>query len=95
MNERKCRLILPLIFFFVLLIQQSFAVEVNNASVLVIETQSNKPLADAIVKITSLDKANRKAKELLGITDRQGNFSYSFTEPVIVQISHLGYTTIF
>lgn len=71
-----------------------FAFDPGNSSVTVVKSDDSKPLADAIVKVMPLDSFNKKTKAQIGLTDSKGVFGYQFTEPVIVQISHLGFTTI-
>jgi outer membrane receptor for ferrienterochelin and colicins len=64
----------------------------NNASVTVVRQDNNKPLPDVIIRIVTLSSLNdKKPQELIGFTDNTGKFNYSFTEPVIIQVSHLGY----
>jgi outer membrane receptor for ferrienterochelin and colicins len=75
-------------------VYRAFAFDPGNSSVTVVKNDDGNPLPDAIVKIVSLDSIGKKNKALMGLTDSKGVFLYSFTEPVIVQISHLGFTTI-
>ncbi|MCW5908466.1 MAG: TonB-dependent receptor [Chitinophagales bacterium] len=90
--SRRCGLLLWLL---VVLTCPSFAFDPGNASVTVVKGDDGKPLADAIVKIVLLDSAAlKKVKFIAGLTDVHGTFQYQFTEPVIVQISHLGFTTL-
>lgn len=72
----------------------SFAFDPVNSSVTVLKQDNGKPLPDAIVKIVPLDSAGKKVKAQMGMTNAYGVFHFTFTEPVIVQISHLGYATI-
>jgi outer membrane receptor for ferrienterochelin and colicins len=73
----------------------TFAFDPVNSSVTVTKSDDGKPLADAIVKIVPLDSTGfKKVKPLVGLTDAKGMFLYNFSEPVIVQISHLGFVTV-
>lgn len=83
-----------LIVFTIFISLYSFALDPGNTSVTVLKKDDGKPLADAVVKVVPLDSVGKKIKGAVGLTDAQGVHYYSFTEPVIVQISHLGYTTI-
>ncbi len=74
-------------------IRFSWAAE-TNVTVTVLQAGSKQPLSDVIVKITPLDPANRKNKEMAGFTNNSGIYTYLFTEPVIIQISHLGFTPV-
>ena len=78
----------------ILLSQLVWANNETGASVSVMDSNIGKPMTDAIIKIIPLEERDRKGKELMGIADKNGNFNYLFSEPVIIQVSHLGYNTI-
>jgi outer membrane receptor for ferrienterochelin and colicins len=65
--------------------------EPSNTTVTVL--QNKRALTDAIVRVIPLQK-NSAQKETIGFTDSEGNYAYMFIAPVIIQISHLAYTTI-
>ncbi len=94
MSKGSCRSFWLAVIAVVGIFASSYAAPENNASVTVMRKDNQQPMADAIVKITPLEEANRKQKEISGLTDKSGSFSYLFTEPVIIQISHLGFTTV-
>lgn len=83
-----------LIVFTIFISLYSFALDPGNTSVTVLKQDDGKPLADAVVKVVPLDSVGKKIKGAVGLTDARGVHYYTFTEPVIVQVSHLGYTTI-
>lgn len=87
------RIILGLLFF-VLLGTRALAFEPVNASITIIRRDNQKPLPDAIVKIAPLSATSLKQKGGIGFTNTNGVYEYNFTEPVIIQISHLGFTTL-
>ncbi len=66
----------------------------TSISISVVKSDNAKPLADALVKITTLNKAENATKDVSGFTDSKGNFGYAFVQPVIVQVSQLGYYTV-
>lgn len=68
------------------------AVGENNASITVISNKDNRPVPDVIVRITTLASLNtKKPAELVGFTDNNGTFSYAFTEPAVIILSHLSF----
>ncbi len=81
-------LILTALFFAVTL-----ASPTNNASVTVFRKDNHQLLQDAVVKIIPLANQNSKGA-IVGFTNTQGVYSYSFTQPVIIQIMYFGYSTI-
>lgn len=85
--------ILLVFLFLTMLCIGAFALPVN-ATIIVKRQDSQKPLADAIVKIAALQNTATRQKAAIGFTDNNGLYQYTFTEPVIVQISYLGFTTI-
>ncbi|MBL0308602.1 MAG: TonB-dependent receptor [Bacteroidetes bacterium] len=66
----------------------------GSASITVLRAENHKPLSDAIVSFIPLQEANEKVKGIQGQTNSLGVFTYNFTEPVIIKVSHLGYETI-
>ncbi len=54
---------------------------------------NNTVLTDAIIKIASLTGETRQ-KSIIGLTDATGKFTFTYSQPVIISISHLGYSTI-
>ncbi|MDB5281797.1 MAG: hypothetical protein JWO06_872 [Bacteroidota bacterium] len=84
-----CTLVLVAAFF-----TKSVAAEIaNNASISVTRSDTRQPVPDAVVKVVPLDIAHRN-KDNLGFTNVKGIFNYTFSEPVIIQVSHLGFITI-
>jgi outer membrane receptor for ferrienterochelin and colicins len=82
------------VFTLSLLFTIGFAFPSENASVTILRQDNNKPLHDAIVKIIPLNESNRNITPTTGMTDPSGTFRYLFNEPVLIHISHLGYSTI-
>ncbi len=93
MNTGFCRYFC-LMFWLATVSQFGFAAEPNNASLTVIRKDNQQPINDATVKVIPLEEANRTTKEIMGMTGLNGTFNYTFTEPCIIQISHLGFVTI-
>jgi outer membrane receptor for ferrienterochelin and colicins len=52
-------------------------------------------MPDALIRISPLDEKKRKTKALAGLTNPNGVMEYAYTEPVIINISYLGFTSIF
>lgn len=96
MNTGSCRCFCIMLFALIgnLHLLAARLVEPNNASVTVIRKDNQQPITDAVVKIVQLEEANRSGKEIAGFTGLTGTFNYTFTEPCIIQISHLGFVTL-
>ena len=54
---------------------------------------SGKPLSDATVRVIPLREPMQRSLAKSGVSGPDGIFKYTFTEPVIIQISHLGFTS--
>lgn len=99
--ETCCRLALYryLIVFLVQLVSlnQLSAAEIaanETATVRLLFSNDSKPFADAVVRVTPVTGATKNTKLIVGISDASGIFSFPFTEPSVVAISYLGYTSI-
>lgn len=66
----------------------------GNSHIQLLRADNRKPLSDAIVHIVPLNDSPKKTKAITGQTNASGVFSYYFTEPSVIRISHLGYETI-
>ncbi len=56
----------------------------------ILEAATQKPLPDAIVRISHLDK-NFKDKNFVAIADKSGVINFAFYSPAVVSVSYLGY----
>lgn len=65
-----------------------------NATITVLRSDNQNPLPDVGVVIVAVGETGQSAKTIMGLTNNNGVFSYSFTEPVVVRISHVGYVTL-
>lgn len=84
-----------LIVFSIFISISSFALDPGNSSVTVLKKDDGKPLADAVVKVVPLDSTSvRRIKGAVGLTDNRGVHYYNFNEPVVIEVSHLGFVTI-
>ncbi|HWB64087.1 MAG TPA: Plug domain-containing protein, partial [Chitinophagales bacterium] len=83
-----------LVLFLWMVVSNAFAEGGINASVTVLRADNHKPLPDAIVTIAPLDLQSRHIKTVNGFTSANGTYEYSFEQPVIIIISHLGFATI-
>ncbi len=70
------------------------AAEPDNSSVKVVREDNGQALQDAIVHIVPLNAEKQKSKFTAGLTDAFGNFFFNFSDPSILRISFLGFTTI-
>lgn len=71
----------------------TYGSEPGNASIQVFRGDNQKPLSDASVNMVPLTGPS-KGKTITGVTNEEGIFKYSYSVPVIMQISHLGFLTI-
>ncbi len=60
----------------------------------VYDSASARPLPDAIVRVMPLSRAS-KGKGTVEITEKSGQINLTYTEPLIVHVSYLGYNSIF
>ncbi len=75
-------------------IHTALAKETGSATVAVVKKEDGQPLPDAIVKVIPLDSVNMNLKDHIGFTDASGKYNFAFNKPVVIQISHLGFTTL-
>jgi outer membrane receptor for ferrienterochelin and colicins len=79
------------ILFFLLGNAEVFAQ--GTVHIYVADSTVTGPMSDAIIRVSPISKLS-KAKGNVNLTDRNGVYSFSYTEPVIVQVSYLGYQSI-
>ena len=60
----------------------------------VLDSASGAPLSDAVVRIMPLS-GSAHAKAAIDVTDRRGQFSFSYAGPAFLHISYLGYVSLF
>ncbi len=98
MNRSAGRHFFVTLFALLFLVNSGFAAvlagQPTNASITVIRMQDQQPLADVTVIILPLNEAPTVAKAITTFTDRNGVVNYTFTQPVIIQLSYLGLGTI-
>ncbi len=100
MNTAQCRLFFVYVCYTAaLFLSSSLSISAStlpnaplNAVFTVISQQTQKPVADAAIKIMPLKESANKA--MAAFTDQNGVYNHSFNGPVIVQISYVGYKTI-
>lgn len=86
-----------LVFALLFAVLFSYATEAGNtnSTVKVVRQDNGQPLQDAIVHVVPLkDIGAQKGKFTTGLTDGFGNFFFNITDPVIINISFLGFTSI-
>src|SRR5581483_4115466 len=85
---------LPIVLILLLCYCSStaFAMQPNTNSSITVLSEQGEPVVSAVVRITPIK--NEKAPELMGLTEPDGKFFFEFTEPVIIKVSYIGYTTL-
>lgn len=63
-------------------------------SISVVRTDNNSALPDAVVKIIPLNEQHRKPLETVGLTNKDGVFAFAYTEPCVILVSHIGFSTV-
>lgn len=91
MSKGSCRTFFILLSWLAMLSVQA---QNGRATVKVVSSQSGFPIADVTVKAVLLNPEERNGSVAYGLTNTSGEFFYTFTEPVIVQVSHIGYITL-
>jgi len=65
----------------------------REVSIFVSDSIVTRPMSDAVVRVVPLSKTS-KEKGSANLTDKNGTYTFLFTEPVAIHISYLGYKTI-
>ena len=90
-----CRLRKSFIAFFTLLFMLGpigvFAQK--EVSLFVSDSSASVPMSDAVVGVIPLSKTS-KDKGSANLTDKNGKYTFAFTEPVIIHLSYLGYKSL-
>lgn len=88
--QRKCVLALPTLLLIAFC---QFAFAQGTVSIKVTDSVTSKSLTDAVIRVVPLSKA-AKDKATADVTDPKGIYTFTYTCPVAVHISYLGYMPI-
>ncbi len=67
--------------------------QASQAGITVQRKDNQQPVEDVVVLVRPLN-STKEGKTLTGYTTKAGSYTFDFTQPVIVNITHLGYVTI-
>ena len=79
-----------LFFTVILLVLRASETDAQRVS---INVTDSGVMEDAVIRVVPLAKAS-KEKVMGGLTNKMGNFTFNYTEPVSVHINYLGYVAI-
>lgn len=85
------RFILAIVCLFIVV--KNSEAQTRSVSITVKRQDTNAPLSDALIRMMTLNTSS-KHSPAPNFTDKNGLYAFEYTEPVVLQVVHLGFVTI-